>query len=111
MINTAWTGVLRSLCPEYDILKDMLDRGPQIYADLSQRGKKWCITLQEQVTGYDGTPLWNNPGALDERVDWAVTQLSDWPKVRRMSYDMWYFNRRHDAEKFQTLYNLKWSAE
>lgn len=89
----------------------MLEKGPQIFADLSQRGKSWCVTLQEQPLPNTTTPLWSNPGKLDERVNWALIQLQKWPDVKRMAHDMWYFKRKRDAEKFQTLYNLIWGSE
>jgi hypothetical protein len=89
-----------------------MENGPVITADLGRRGREWCITLKEQ-SEYPHTDalLWNNPGRLDERVGWALEQLSTWPNVRRMAHDMWFFKRRRDAEKFQTLYNLKWASE
>ena len=102
---------LVQLCPTYFTLKDIMDKGPKIFADLSRRGKQWSITRQEEVYSDDVTPIWTNPGALDERVNWTMNQLENWPDVRRMSHDMWYFKRKRDAEKFQTLYNLKWAAE
>ena len=41
---------------------------------------------------------------------WTETTLDSYPRVKRMSYDMWYFDKRIDAEKFQTLWLLKFSA-
>jgi hypothetical protein len=103
-----WIHVLEQLEPDYHKLKDTLNTGPKIFADLSQRGRWWCITLQE-----DPNMTFNFPstGKLDERVDWTVGQLADWPNIKRMAHDMWYFKYKRDAEKFQTLYNLKWASE
>lgn len=44
-----------------------------------------------------------------ECIDWVTEQLSNHPRAKRMSYDMWYFERKLDVEKFQTLWLLKWS--
>lgn len=109
MNNDTWTQVLSRFVPEYLELKFVLENGPDIFADLSQRGRNWCITLQEQPLPNTTTPIWSNPGKLDERVEWALDQLEKWPDVRRMAHDMWYFKRKKDAEKFQTLYNLRWA--
>lgn len=111
MSKDPWVQILSALEPEYQELKFALENGPKIFADISQKGRYWCVTLQEQPLPNSTTPIWSNPGKLDERVDWALSQLSSWPEVKRMSHDMWYFKRKRDAEKFQTLYNLKWASE
>lgn len=111
MNNDPWTHILKSLEPSYTELKILLETGPKIFADISQRGRYWCVTLQEQPLPNATTPIWSNPGKLDERVDWTLSQLDSWLDVKRMAHDMWYFKRKRDAEKFQTLYNLKWASE
>jgi hypothetical protein len=88
----------------------MLENGPKILADISRRGKWWCVTLQEQPLPFNDTPVWSDPGTLDERVNWSIDQLKNWKDVRRMSHDMWFFKRKRDAEKFQMLYGLKWAG-
>ena len=104
-----WIHVLQQLEPAYFKWKDILDNGPKISAEISRRGRVWVITLQEEPTPLD--IKWSNIGKLDERVKWAVEQLTGWSGVARMAYDMFYFKRKRDAEKFQTLYNLKWASE
>ena len=106
-----WAKVLEQQMPEYILLKIRVEKGPKILAEISQRGKWWCITLQEQPLPNGETPLWTMPGNLDERVNWTIPQLENWPDVKRMAHDMWFFKRKRDAEKFQTLYNLKWASE
>jgi hypothetical protein len=107
-----WVQVLQQLEPSYFKWKDILEKGPNIIPNLLQKGKWWCITLQEVVPdNSESNPVWSNPGKLDERVYWTHDHLMNWPDVKRMAHDMWHFKRRRDAEKFQTLYNLKWAAE
>lgn len=106
-----WAKVLEQHEPEYYTLKVVIEQGPKIFADLSQRGRQWCITLQEQPFPVSTTPVWTNVGKLDERVNWVIEQLAEWTEVKRMAHDMWYFKRKRDAEKFQTLYNLRWASE
>ncbi len=104
--------MLQQLCPTYLELWDKM-QNTKIHADLSQRGRYWCISLQEdlpQEIPY-GHKWEHDIGNLDERVDWSCKQLESWPEVRRMAHDMWFFKRKRDAEKFQTLYNLKWASE
>jgi len=99
-----WHRVLVSLEPDYDKYKQMLEEGPKIFADLSQRGRRWYITLQEEL-------LLENYSSdqFDVCVEWTAEQLATWPDVKRSSYDMWSFKRKGDAEKFQTLYSMKWA--
>lgn len=107
-----WIHILQELEPQYFRWKDLVEKGPRIFADLSQRGRWWSITLQEELWIPDVNDLsvkWSNIGKLDERALWTQQQLETWPDVKRMAHDMWYFKRRHDAEKFQTLYSLKWA--
>ena len=107
-----WLHMLHQLEPEYTTLQFMVEKGPRIITELFQRNKSWCIRLQEEKLPNNYNHIvWENPGKLDERVNWALEQLDTWSDVRRMAHDMWYFKRKHDAEKFQTLYNLKWASE
>lgn len=104
-----WVHVLQQLEPMYFKWKDIVDNGPKIHADLSQQGRWWCITLQEEsLPKTDLSVKWTNIGKLDERVAWAKDQLKEWPDVKRMAHDMWYFKYRKDAEKFITLFHLSW---
>ncbi len=112
MNNDPWLHVLQQIEPQYFALKDLVENGPRVFAELSRRGNWWVVTLQEELTPKpDLDPKYLNLGKLDERVDWSLKQLDTWPDVRRMAHDMWYFKRRRDAEKFQTIYNLKWASE
>lgn len=43
---------------------------------------------------------------LDKCIDWVTGQLKTWPDCKRMSWDMWYFENRKDAEKFVTVFHL-----
>jgi hypothetical protein len=106
-----WLHILQQIQPLYFEWKKELENGPNIIADISRKGRSWCVTLQEKNHSSEWTPVWIDPGKIDERVDWVTEQLTTWPSVRRMAHDMWYFKRRKDAEKFQMLYNLKWASE
>lgn len=44
----------------------------------------------------------------DSYIEWATQELKKWSGVTRLSWDMWSFPSRRDAEKFQTLYYLTW---
>jgi len=70
-------------------------------------GKQYWFRLQlvEEIDeGYV-----KHPGlTFDHCVKWVEEKLKDWPNVKRMSFDMWDFKHRRDAEKFITLFQLSW---
>ena len=107
-MSNAWVHTLTQIEPDYLKLSKILEMGPRIHADLIQRGREWCIVLQEEPTGSDFVV---DLGNFDLRVEWTVNQLKEWPDVRRMAFDMWYFKRKRDALKFQTFYNLVWAGQ
>ena len=82
-----WIHVLEQIEPIYHTLKNNLEHGPKIFADLSQRGRWWCISLQEDP---NMTFNFSDTGKLDERVNWTLEQLAEWPEVKRMAHHMWY---------------------
>lgn len=45
---------------------------------------------------------------FDNCIRWTDEKLKDWPDCKRMSWDMWDFKHRSDAEKFITLFHLSW---
>ena len=45
---------------------------------------------------------------LDNCVKWVEDRLKDQVNCNRMSWDMWDFKSRKDAEKFITLFHLSW---
>ena len=70
--------------------------------------RDWAVTLEE-VWPDDNYEAGGGSGLLDKRVDWCVEELKKWQGVRRMAWDQWYFDDRHQAEKFITLYSLIWA--
>lgn len=106
-MSDPWGSILTSLEPDYGRLKEMLEKGLPVSAKLSKKQNKWAVTIAEETMfSYRVIEFVNN---LDEKIQWAVTQLNEWPNVNRMSYDTWFFRYKRDAEKFQTLFALKWA--
>ena len=44
-----------------------------------------------------------------ECVRWTTAQLERRPRVARMAFDMWFFERKREVEEFRTFWLLKWS--
>lgn len=109
MIATPWQQILKTLEPDIDNLTAIMNAGPKVFPSMTQKGRKWLVRLKEGWDKlYDLQPLVNED-CLGEVVDWSTDQLKSWQDVRRTSYDTWEFKRKRDAEKFQTLFNLKWA--
>lgn len=104
-MTTAWYKVLTSLEPDYSTLCNMNENGPTIRAELSQKDKHWCITLVEDW-GQDIDILENNSYNLDKTVQWVDETLINWPNCKRMAWDQWYFDSKHNAELFITLFYI-----
>ena len=82
-----------------------------VIPELTRRGRQWCVHINERWPTVDDAGSYIPNTALHGKiVEWATPQLESWPNCKRMAYDMWYFERRQDAEKFITLYHLKWEA-
>lgn len=95
-----WHNVLKSMFPTIDEDMKILESGPKYRAVISRRSNKWCVEIIEDWFG--------DTDQLNDVIDWTVNQLAGWENCTRMSFDMWYFKYKKDAEKFTTLFHLKW---
>lgn len=99
--------MLRDIVPEYLDLADVMEDGPQYVPTLKATRGKWELKIHEQwPDGIDYKSL--EAVELDKRCIWCNQQLSKWSGVERQSWAFWHFDNKHDAEKFITLYYLKW---
>jgi hypothetical protein len=113
MTADPWIGFIAQMVPEYEDLKYMVENGPRISAvlrtvNLHSRVRieeDWNSTPADQQHQYYTTDYSN----LDSRCEWAAEQLSTWKYVTRLSHQEWKFKKPFDAEKFITLFNLRWT--
>lgn len=73
-------------------------------AKIYKREKYWVFHIEDWDEDLDAPTNEN----WTESIEWTAEQLDGSLKANRMSYDMWYFKRKIDAEKFRTLWILKW---
>ena len=111
-LDDPWTKLLEAIEPDYFKLKQMSEEGPTISATLEKRRVRWWVCIHED---WGNTPAdqqyqyYTAPdNKVDQRIHWAEEQLKDWKYVSRQSWQHWAFLRKHDAEKFITLFNLRW---
>jgi len=109
-VNDAWLHVLQTLEPQYDSIKAAMDEGPKVRCDLTRLEKSTMLQVTEYWDdGIETFDVTNQSFLFDDYIDWIEKQLATWKHVRRMSWDQWYFRSHKDAEKFVTLFNLKWA--
>ena len=97
--------MLTSLEPDYTTLSNMIETGPTIRVELSKKDNHWCITLIEDW-GQEFDNLTNSSYNLDNTVKWVDDTLDKWPNCKRMAWDQWYFDSKHNAELFITLFYI-----
>jgi|GEM_PF-6851684 len=111
MNTNPWQHTLRMLQPDIDVLQEFMNRGPQIKPKLRSAGRIWVLEINVDWGMFEvfhgRNDSWGTPN-LDQRVIWSSKQLETWDNVSRQAWNMWHFKRKKDAEKFITLYNLKW---
>ena len=76
-------------------------------ASLYKRDNSWVfhiVDFDEDIDADINADLWT------ACIEWTDQHLASYPRVTRMAYDMWYFERKREAEKFQTVWLLKFSA-
>lgn len=111
VVTDPWVRFITQLVPEYEDLKHMVDHGPEITAVLRTINLSPRVRIEENWDISNGENYYTvSYSNLDSRCDWAAEQLSSWKFVTRLSHQEWKFFRRRDAEKFITLFNLKWSC-
>jgi hypothetical protein len=111
-MNDPWTGIIAQMVPGYEDLKHMAENGPRITAVLRKINLSTRVRIEEDWGETDTTQqylyLTADCGKLDSRCEWAAEQLQNWKFVNRLSHQEWKFLCRKDAEKFKTLFLLKW---
>jgi hypothetical protein len=110
-MSVAWEEMLRQIEPNYGALKDIMENGPKIVAVMRTFNRKWRVRIEEDWSRNGDQYYTADFSNLDIRCDWAANQLTDWKFVRRISHQEWVFLNRNQAEKFLTIFNLKWACQ
>jgi len=107
-MSNPWLHICRELEPQYDKIYHMIQHGFQIKPLLTRKGRTTVFSLIEYYLN-DNISESVYIGQYYDYIEWIDQQLSTWPNVRRMAWDQWYFDKKSDAEKFATLFLLKWT--
>lgn len=109
-MKDTWTHALTAFMPDYDRLLQAMNDGPKVRCDLTYLDKLTMLQISEYWDdGIETYDVSEDSIMYDDYIEWAEQQLSTWKNVKRMAWDQWYFTSRQDAEKFITLFNLKWA--
>lgn len=105
-----WIDVLRQIEPNYDLLTAMSKEGPKIVARARKINLRWRVRIEEDWANSNGEFYYTaDQSNLDQRCKWAEEQLKEWRFVTRLSHQEWKFFNKRQAEKFITLFSLKWA--
>lgn len=97
------TSELNRIVVEWNSMKTSIIK-PKLQRRKQGPGYLYRLRLVEESD--DDIPIWKK---LDTCCIWAENQLEDWPECNRVSWDMWDFKHQKDAEKFITMFYLKWA--
>lgn len=71
---------------------------------IKRKGKFWAMTFTGEPNRF------GNPADIDQLVEFAVTDLAEDTRARRMSYDTWYWRDRQDMDAWVTYFRLKYMS-
>jgi hypothetical protein len=101
-----WQHMLEQIQPTYKHWRDLLEEGPVFVVNIHKTPNFGKLGWRIRITEQNG---FSYHEGFDECIEWATVQLALWPDCKRKSWDMWDFKHRRDAEKFRTLFTLKWA--
>jgi hypothetical protein len=78
----------------------------RLVTEISKRNNRWVFKIVDWAD--DDDEDWFDFDRFSDCIDWTKEHLESHPRATRMSYDEWYFERKNDLEKFQTLWGLRW---
>jgi hypothetical protein len=78
----------------------------QLITEVRKHRNRWSFKIVDWAD--DDDEDWFDFDRFSDCIDWTAKQIETYPRATRMSYDTWYFERKRDLEKFQTLWGLRW---
>lgn len=94
-----WNHIIRSIEPEIDNINQHQFR-VEAYKILHENSSGVVVYIRPQYAYVDI--------AVTPMIEWTNLHLANWDTVKRYAYDKWIFSTETDADKFITLFNLKW---
>jgi len=111
VITDPWQHMLLAIEPAYDTYKDAMQRGPRYVSVLTQGSSTlhpWEINIEEHWPDGINYGTHDSGAELARRCMWCEWHLDKWSDVIQWNHTRWLFKNQHDAEKFITLYYLRW---
>ena len=100
-----WSQILHQWEPRYDVLEKIGQNMVPIKIFKNYQ-RDYTLCIRYDLENYQTT---QDSYLLNDIITWAIEELDKWPRVRRTAYDMWKFPSKKQADKFITLFNLKWA--
>jgi len=103
-----WIKILKAIEPDIVKLTQTMNYDIQVnISPLEDEGVIYhilCISESHDMRDW----AWALP-KLEESIEWAQEQLKTWKDCSQVEHNSWGFINKKDAEKFKTLFTLKWT--
>jgi hypothetical protein len=107
-MSNRWELMLTDLVPDYDDLVEVMQLGPSINFTLTSVNNEWELSFNENWGDINDAGIHFNSENFYDRINWSVIELEKW-KCRQTWWNTWNFKSRREAEKFITIFKLKWT--
>lgn len=109
-MNDTWEKFLQAWEPDINALRDMLRIGiePKIKFQVYELAENsFCLSIIESWPE-NCYILQYSESYYEKAIKFIESELLNWPDVTKINQDTWCFTSRNQAEKFITVFNLKW---
>jgi hypothetical protein len=108
-IVDSWPHMIKDLVNDYDLYQDISKNGYPVKVEIKPYKNFWVLTIVEDLSVGAGEYYYTAPTKkLNQARRWATEQLRSWERVSKTYDNRWIFLDLTSAEKFKTLFNLRW---
>lgn len=108
IVNNTWETILKQIDSDYEKLKDLMYLNPKISFQIYEINSETYYLDTIEVWPENCFVLNYTDSKWDKAISFIENELKNWPDVYKVNQDTWSFSSRNQAEKFITVFNLKW---
>lgn len=108
-IADTWQHMLNQMFDDYDLYQHISKNGFPVDVKLAPVKDFWVLSIVEDYSILGGEIYYTaSTEKLDNAKKWTYEHLKNWPRVKDTADGRWVFLDRTAAEKFTTLFRLRW---
>jgi regulator of sigma D len=105
----SWHHMIKDLVDDYDLYQDISKNGYPVRLEIKPFKNFWILRVVEDLSIGAGDLYYTAPlKKLNQAREWTANQLKSWKRVSKTTDHRWVFLDLASAEKFKTLFNLRW---